>query len=128
MKATQATGKLQAQSKAPSPVPATTRVRGVVVMVIGAGLALGMAYALLSETRGFLNLGVSVGGSTFKGTAQMGYIAIAIMALLAFTGSMFFVGGLQLYRLGRFSKWVGGVLGGLVALLLFAVSRRSLLT
>lgn len=128
MKATQASATLQAQPKAATAVPGTTRARGVVAMVIGATLVIGMAYALVTETRGFLNPGVAIGGSTFTGTAQMGYIAIGIMALLAFTGLMFFIGGLQLYRVGRFSKWVGWVLGGLVALMLYAYSRRSLLT
>lgn len=92
-------------------VPTTTRVRGIALMVIGAALAIGMTVALLSETRGFLNPGVQNGGSTFTGTIEQGQLAVALFALVALLGALFFIGGWQLFMKGKMNKTFVVVLG-----------------
>jgi hypothetical protein len=115
----------QGSKRVVAPVPTSTRVRGVIAMLIGVSIAIGMAVALISETRGFFNPGVSINGSTYTGTTEQGYMAIGLLALLEFIGVMFAIGGIQLFRTGRFSKWVGGVLAAIVALIVFVAARGN---
>jgi hypothetical protein len=88
-------------------VPATARLRGVVLVVLGAFLAVTCAIISVDMLPLFLNPGHTQDGTTFAGTAEQGIFAVVLMPLLSLLGVVFVIGGVQLFKYGRYFKRFG---------------------
>jgi len=104
-------------------VPTTTKVRGIVLMVLGSGLAVGCGAVLVTTLPLLLNAGKVVDGTTFTGTAKQGLVAAALLAWTALLGLVFAAGGVQLFRNGRYFRRFGIVAAIMVGITIVGIYR-----
>ncbi|CAN5279328.1 hypothetical protein BH10PSE17_BH10PSE17_23190 [soil metagenome] len=103
-----------------------TRVRGVVLMVIGTLLCLGMLFGVVSLAPTFLHPGQQVGGTTFTGTPGQGMLGLALMLWISVTGGCAAAAGLQLFKRGAIGRILKPVLIVMfVGLFLFVFAARG---
>jgi hypothetical protein len=93
------------------------RRAGLLLVVIGAFLAGGGAFILMSMWPMLQNPGVEVGGTSFNGTAKEAMGIEALIGGVAAFGAVSFAYGLWQMRTGRRSRKVVMAMMGLVALL-----------
>jgi hypothetical protein len=89
------------ESTSRQPSLGRARLQGVVLCLIGLGLAIGMATAAWQNAATFLHPGELVDGDRFTGTLAQGRGALALFICLSLTGLAFVANGVQLVRTGR---------------------------
>jgi len=101
-------------------VPAITRLRGAFLVVFGAILAVSCGIISVIMLTLLLAPGYAQDGTTFDGTTEQGIYAAVMIPFVSVFGAMFVIGGLQLYKTGRYSKRFGYV-GGAMAVIFVAL-------
>lgn len=86
---------------APPVSPATVRRLGLVLLIIGSGLALGVGYLALQLAPTLLHPGELIGGERFTGSAALGRQVLALLTVVALTGAVAAATGLHQWRTGR---------------------------
>ena len=87
----------------------TSRVRGAVLMVLGTALAVGLSVALFNVAPMLLHPGQAFDNSRFTGSAFEAWLVLGVLAWVALLGVVFAIGGVQLWRQGRYHPWFAKV-------------------
>lgn len=111
---------------APASGPSTTsRLRGVVLMVLGTGLAIGLTVALINVAPMLQQPGQAYDNSRFTGSALEAWLALGMMAWVALLGVVFVVGGVQLWRRGQYHPWFARIAGAMAVLTVAGIYRLN---
>lgn len=111
---------------APAAGPSTTsRVRGGVLVVLGTGLAVGLTIVLFTIAPMLLNPGQIYDNSRFTGSVFEAWLALGVVAWAALLGGVFAVGGVQLWRHGRYHPWFARIAGAMAVITAIGIHRLN---
>ena len=103
----------------------TSRVRGAVLVVLGTVLALGLTAVGWHLAPMLLNSGQAPDNSRFTGSAFEAWLVLGVVAWTALLGVVFAVGGLQLWRQGRYHPWFARVAGAMAVMTVIGIYRLN---
>lgn len=111
---------------APAAGPSTTsRVRGAVLMLLGTALAIGLTVVLFNVAPMLLNPGQAYDNSRFTGSVFEAWLVLGVVAWVALLGAVFAVGGVQLWRQGRYHPWFAKVAGAMAVVTVAGIYRLN---
>jgi hypothetical protein len=113
-------------ASAPAAGPTTTsRVRGAVLVVLGTGLAVGLSAALFFTAPVLLSPGQAYDNSRFTGSVFEAWLVLGVLAWVALLGGVFAIGGVQLWRQGRYHPWIAKVAGAMAVITVAGIYRLN---
>lgn len=111
---------------APAAGPSTTsRVRGAVLVVLGTLLAVGLSGVLFVVAPIVLSPGQSYDNSRFTGSVFEAWLVLGGVAWVALLGVVFAIGGVQLWRQGRYHPWFAKVAGAMAVITVAGIYRLN---
>lgn len=109
-----------------APMSATTvRRLGLLLIVIGALLALGVGYAALQLAPTLLHPGELIGGERFTGSAALGRQVLGLLVVVTLTGGAFVGIGAHQWRTGRRDKRLLALGAAMIVLTVVAAGRTG---
>lgn len=111
---------------APAAGPSTTsRVRGAVLVVLGTVLAIGLTVVLFNVAPMLLHPGQAYDNSRFTGSVFEAWLLLGVVAWVALLGAVFAVGGVQLWRQGRYHPWFAKIAGAMAVVTVAGIYRLN---